>query len=103
MLDRADEPDPPTFLLCDADLGPSAGELPGLVEAVARGDCDLAVGAFRDRVGGGFGIARGFARWAIERRCGYRAEAPISGQRAMAAEVLRAVLPFARATGWRPG
>jgi glycosyltransferase involved in cell wall biosynthesis len=103
VLDRADEDDPPTFLLCDADLGPSAGELRGLVEAVAKGDCDLAVGAFRDRVGGGFGIALGFARWAIERRCGYRAEAPISGQRAMAAEVLRAVLPLAAGYGMETG
>jgi glycosyltransferase involved in cell wall biosynthesis len=103
VLDRADHPDPPTFLLCDADLGRSAQELPGLVEVVARGDCDLAVGAFRDRVGGGFGVALSFARWAIERRCGYRAEAPISGQRAMAAEVLRAVLPFAEGYGMETG
>lgn len=103
VLGRADEGDPPTFLLCDGDLGRSAKELPGLVEAVARGDCDLAVGAFRDRVGGGFGLARGFARWAIARRCGYRAEAPISGQRAMAAEVLAAVLPFARGYGMETG
>ena len=103
VLDRADAADPPTFLLCDADLGPSARELPGLVEAVERGDCDLAVGAFRDRVGGGFGIALSFARWAIERRCGYRAEAPISGQRAIAAEVLRAVLPFAQGYGMETG
>jgi glycosyltransferase involved in cell wall biosynthesis len=99
VLGRADEADPPTFLLCDADLGASASELPGLVEAVARGECDLAVGAFRDRAGGGFGVARGFARWAIERRCGYRAEAPISGQRALAAKVLPAVLPFAKGYG----
>jgi glycosyltransferase involved in cell wall biosynthesis len=103
VLDRADEGDPPTFLLCDGDLGRSARELPGLVEAVARGECDLAVGAFRDRVGGGFGLARGFARWAIARRCGYRAEAPISGQRAMAAEVLAAVLPFAKGYGMETG
>jgi len=103
VLDRAEDPDPPTFLLCDADLGSSAGELPGLVEAVARGDCDLAVGTFRDRVGGGFGIARSFARWAIERRCGYRAEAPISGQRALAAKVLPAVLPFAKGYGMEMG
>jgi hypothetical protein len=90
-------------VLCDADLGRSARELPRLVEVVARGDCDLAVGAFRDRVGGGFGVALSFARWAIERRCGYRAKAPISGQRAMAAEVLRAVLPFAEGYGMETG
>jgi glycosyltransferase involved in cell wall biosynthesis len=98
-VDRADQPDPPTFVLCDADLGASARELRRLVEAVERGDCDLAVGAFRDRVGGGFGIALGFARWAIERRCGYRARSPISGQRAMPAGVLQAVLPFATGYG----
>ncbi len=103
MLDRVDDPDPPTFLLCDADLGKSARELPALVVAVARRDCDLAVGAFRDRVGGGFGLALSFARWTIQRRCGYRAEAPISGQRAMAAEVLRAVLPFASGYGMETG
>lgn len=103
VLDRADEGDPPTFLLCDGDLGRSARELASLVEAVAGGDCDLAVGAFRERLGGGFGLARGFARWAIERRCGYRAEAPISGQRAMAAHVLAAVLPFAKGYGMETG
>ncbi len=99
VIDRAEESEPPTFLLCDADLGASARELTPLVEAVEGGDCDLAVAAFRDRVGGGFGIARGFARWVIERRCGYRAKAPISGQRAMPAGVVRALLPFAPGYG----
>ena len=102
VIDRGDERDPPAFLLCDADLGESAGELGSLVDAVETGDCDLAVAAFRDRAGGGFGIALGFARWAIERRCGYRARAPISGQRAMSAEVLRAVVPFAPGYGMEP-
>ena len=87
--------DPPIFVLCDGDLGASARQLPRLVEAVEAGDCDLAVAAFARRVGGGFGIALRFARWAIYRRSGYRAIAPISGQRAMRADVLRAVLPFA--------
>jgi len=103
VLHRADEPDPPTFLLCDADLGASARELRGLVEAVEGGDCDLAVAAFRDRVGGGFGIGLRFARWAIERRCGYRAGAPISGQRAMQGQVLRTVVPFAPGYGMETG
>jgi glycosyltransferase involved in cell wall biosynthesis len=98
-LDRAAEPDPPIFLLCDADLGASAGQLPTLIRAVEDGECDLAVAAFRRRVGGGFGIARGFARWAIERRCGYLAAAPLSGQRAMRATVLRGLLPLAPGYG----
>jgi glycosyltransferase involved in cell wall biosynthesis len=95
--------DPPTFLLCDGDLGASAGELRRLVAAVEAGECDLAVGAFSKRVGGGLGIALGFGRWAIANRSGYRAGAPISGQRAMRGEVLRAVLPFAPGYGMEPG
>jgi glycosyltransferase involved in cell wall biosynthesis len=98
-LARAGGSDQPTFLLCDADLGSSASELPALVEAVERRKCDLAVGAFRRRVGGGFGITLGFARWAIVRRCGYRAKAPISCQRAMRAAVLRSLVPFAPGYG----
>jgi len=97
-------PDPPRLvLLCDGDLGASAARLAPLVEAVRRGECDLAVAAFSRRVGGGFGFALGFARWAIRRRCGYEAGAPISGQRAMRAEVLRAVLPFAPSYGMEIG
>ena len=96
-------PPPARFLLCDGDLGRSAARLPPLVEAVARGDCDLAVAAFSRRVGGGFGVARGFARWAIRRRCGVEAGAPISGQRAMGVDVLRATLPFAPGFGIEVG
>ncbi|MQA72883.1 MAG: glycosyltransferase [Solirubrobacterales bacterium] len=92
-----------TVLLCDGDLGASAGALRGLVDAVDRGECDLAIAAFRDRVGGGFGVALRFARWAIRSRCGYRAGAPISGQRAMRVEVLRATLPFAAGYGMEVG
>jgi glycosyltransferase involved in cell wall biosynthesis len=103
VLDRADERDPPTFLLCDADLGESAGQLRALVESVEAGECDLAIAAFRNRVGGGFGVALAFGRWAIRRRCGYEAGAPISGQRAMTAAVLRTVHPFAPGFGMEVG
>ena len=90
-------------LVCDGDLGGSAAALPPLVEMVARGDADLAVAAFGRRVGGGFGIALGFARRAIRDRSGFEAAAPISGQRAMQTEVLRAVLPFAAGYGMEVG
>ncbi len=90
-------------LLCDADLGGSAGEVARLLDAVRDGECDLAVAAFRVRAGGGLGIAVGFARWAIERRCGYRATAPISGQRAMRAPTLASLLPFADGFGLETG
>jgi glycosyltransferase involved in cell wall biosynthesis len=97
------EPAPELVLLCDGDLGASAAELAALVEAVEGGECDLAIAAFSQRVGGGFGVALGFARWAIRRRCGLETTAPISGQRAMRAEVLGAVLPFARGYGMEVG
>jgi glycosyltransferase involved in cell wall biosynthesis len=98
-----DESVPELVLLCDADLAGSAVELPALVAAVEDGSCDLAVAAFANRVGGGFGIALGFARWAIERRSGYRAQAPISGQRAMRTELLGELLPFAAGYGMEIG
>jgi glycosyltransferase involved in cell wall biosynthesis len=94
---------PAVFLLCDGDLGASARRLPPLVEAVRAGDSDLAVAAFARRVGGGLGLAVGFARWAIGRRCGFQATAPISGQRALSAGVLEDVLPFAPDFGLEVG
>ncbi|HEX7058568.1 MAG TPA: glycosyltransferase family 2 protein [Solirubrobacterales bacterium] len=90
-------------LLCDGDLGDSAAHLRPLVEAVRSGECDLAVAGFSTRVGGGFGIALGFAGWAIRRLCGIETTAPISGQRALRVEVLRATLPFASGYGMEVG
>ena len=97
------DPLPSVALLCDADLGTSASRLTALVDAVREDSCDLAVGAFRAREGGGFGIALAFARWAIARRCGFRAQAPLSGQRAMRGEALSTVLPLAPGFGMELG
>jgi hypothetical protein len=57
------------------------------------------VASFARRVGGGFGFAVGFSRWAIGRRTGHEPNAPISGQRALKPELLRAVVPFAPGFG----
>jgi glycosyltransferase involved in cell wall biosynthesis len=104
LLPLAEGPDPkPVVLLCDGDLAASADALKLLVEEVRAGRADLAVAAFAKRVGGGFGWALGFARWAIRRRCGFEAGAPISGQRALRAEVLPAVVPFAPRFGMEIG
>jgi glycosyltransferase involved in cell wall biosynthesis len=91
------------FLLCDGDLGESAGRLEALVEAVRAGEADIAVAAFSRRVGGGIGLSVGFARWAIRRRCGLEARAPISGQRALSEGTLEDVLPFAHGFGMEIG
>jgi glycosyltransferase involved in cell wall biosynthesis len=90
---------PGTVVLCDGDLGASAGRLAPLAEAVESGHCDLAVAAFSRREGGGFGIAVGFAGWAIRRLTGLELAAPISGQRAMRGSLLPSLLPFAPGFG----
>jgi glycosyltransferase involved in cell wall biosynthesis len=95
--------DPAVFVLCDGDLADSASELGPLAAAVAGGQADLAVAAFSRRVGGGLGLALGFARWAIRRRCGFRARAPLSGQRALSGQALGEVLPLARGYGMEVG
>ena len=92
-----------TVLLCDGDLGPSAGRLSALVDAVESGECDLAVGAFAHPEGGGLGIALGYSRRAVERACGARLQAPLSGQRAMRLSTLRDLLPFAEGWGLETG
>jgi glycosyltransferase involved in cell wall biosynthesis len=96
-------PDDATVLLCDADLGESAGELVPLVKAVEAGRCDLAVARFANPEGGGFGFTFGYARNAVERLCGARFEAPLSGQRAMRVATLRELIPFADGWGLETG
>jgi glycosyltransferase involved in cell wall biosynthesis len=91
-------PDDATVLLCDADLGASAGELRPLVDAVEAGRCDLAIARFAEARGGGFGLTLGYGRRAVRRLCGARVHSPLSGQRAMRIGTLRLLLPFA--AGW---
>ena len=95
VLSRALEPDPPVFVLADGDLGASAAQLPALARAVREGRCDLAIGAFAARVGGGFGLALGFARWAVRDLTGLHLQSPISGQRALSGVAFATLVPFA--------
>jgi glycosyltransferase involved in cell wall biosynthesis len=88
------EGDPDVVLLCDGDLGASAAALTGLL-----GHADMAIARFARRVGGGFGIALKSSRWVVEKRSGRTLEAPLSGQRALTADALRKVLPFAPGFG----
>jgi glycosyltransferase involved in cell wall biosynthesis len=90
---------PDIVLLCDGDLGSSAAALEPLVAAVQAGTADVAVATFARRVGGGFGLALGLARKAVQKHANRYLEAPLSGQRALNVEVLKAVLPFAKGFG----
>jgi glycosyltransferase involved in cell wall biosynthesis len=106
-------PDDATVLLCDADLGATAGELRPLVDAVEAGRCELAIARFAvsarvresaTRFGsGGLGLTIGYARRAVERLCGTRVAAPLSGQRAMRIGTLRQLLPLADGWGLETG
>ena len=95
VMAQALEPDPPIVVLCDGDLEDSARELPELAAAVRDGQLDLAIARFRVKVGGGFGFAVNFSRWATRRLSGLELAAPISGQRALRGDVLPVVVPFA--------
>jgi glycosyltransferase involved in cell wall biosynthesis len=99
LLPLAERPDAPTIVFCDGDLGDSAIELGRLAEAVEAGECDLAVASFARREGGGFGVALGFARWAVRRLTALSLSAPISGQRALRGDALPKLVPFAAGFG----
>jgi hypothetical protein len=87
------------IVLCDGDLGESARELRALAAPVRDGALDLAIARFQVKVGGGFGLAVGFSRWATRRLAGLELAAPISGQRALRGELLAVVVPFAAGFG----
>jgi glycosyltransferase involved in cell wall biosynthesis len=80
--------DAAVVLFADADLAGSAASLRALVAPVRSGAADLAIGAPPASGPSGFGLVERFARWGIGRLGGRRMERPISGQRAMRAEVL---------------
>jgi glycosyltransferase involved in cell wall biosynthesis len=103
VLHRALEPEPPVFVLVDGDLGESAARLTALADVVRDGRADLAVAVFAARVGGGFGLAVGFAHRAIRRLCGLDTRAPISGQRALSGPAFATVVPFAPRFGMEIG
>lgn len=94
VLEDGPPSDGAVVLLADADLARSASKLAPLALAVQSGEADLTVAMFASRVGGGFGVALGFAHWAIEKRCGLDTQAPISGQRALSYDALEQVAPF---------
>ena len=59
-------------------MGPQAGEILPLIEAVVRGGCHMAVARFASSRGGGLGLVRNLARWGICLCTGVRLQAPLS-------------------------
>jgi hypothetical protein len=87
------------WLLADADLGSTAARLGPLVDAVREGRADIAIAVFPELEGGGFGLVKATAAWAIARLTGFEAEEPLSGQRALSAAALATVRPLAPGFG----
>jgi hypothetical protein len=85
-----------TLLVCDADLEGDLGPL-------GAADADLAIAAFAERSGGGFGIAKRVARALIAARCGYVAREPLSGQRRLSQRARAACFPLAAGFGVETG
>jgi Glycosyl transferase family 2 len=87
------------WLFADADLGSSAAGLGTLLEIVLAGRADLAIALFPRQGGGGLGTVKRSSARAIRLLSGFRADEPLSGQRAITAACLDAVRPLARGFG----
>jgi hypothetical protein len=88
------------YLFLDADLGSTAGEGRVLLDLVASGRTDLAIGVLpRDPRHGGFRLVKRLGTSVIRAQCGFRAGEPLSGQRALTGEVMSAVRPLAPGFG----
>ena len=80
------------YLLVDGDVGGSAAAARALLGPVLAGDADMAVGVLPSAgTRGGFGLVRDVSAAGSARASGWRPTAPLSGQRAVRAETLRAV------------
>jgi Glycosyl transferase family 2 len=88
--ERAAPPGP--LLLCDADLR-------GSLRPLLTSDADLTVAAFRERIGGGFGIAKSVGRGLIRLRTGRSTREPLSGQRLVGPRAREACFPLAPGFG----
>lgn len=87
------------WLFTDADLGSSAEGLGMLLEIVVSGRADLGIALFPRQDGGGLGTVKRSSAGAIRLLSGFRADEPLSGQRAITAACLDAVRPFAGGFG----
>lgn len=84
----------------DGDLGECAEQVGLILEPVINKKADLAIAAFPPaRKKGGFGLVKGTARRAIKKAGQIDVISPLSGQRAMTMELLKAVIPFHEAYG----
>ncbi len=93
-------PDADIYLLVDADTGASAAEVVALLGPILGGAADLVVGVLPPAgSAAGFGLVRALASALIGRAAGVATTAPLSGQRAIRGDALRACRPLGRRFG----
>ena len=85
-------PDAAVYLLVDGDVGASATAARALLRPVLDGEADMTVGVL-PAAGkrGGFGLVRDLSAAGSARATGWRPTTPLSGQRAVRAEILRSL------------
>lgn len=92
------------LLLLDGDLGGSAAEAGKLVAPLLDELADMTIARFpKPGKKGGFGLVKGLAAWGIRSMTGLRAEAPLSGQRALTRAVVKSLGYFASGYGVEVG
>jgi glycosyltransferase involved in cell wall biosynthesis len=80
------------LVFLDADLGATVRYLPMLLKPILRGEADMAIAKLPITRGqGGFGLVKRLAYIGIYRLSGYKAQAPLSGQRALRRDVLERI------------
>lgn len=99
---RARGMNPKLLVFADADLGATASEMASVVSAVVSGRGDMAIAGFPSAKNpGGFGLVVGLARRGIRRLTGLDLKWPLSGQRAISAELFYGMLKNDGASGIR--
>jgi hypothetical protein len=97
-------PDADVYLLVDDDTGATAALAERLLPPVLAGSADMTVAVLPSAgTRGGFGTVAEVARRAIARASGFRARAPLSGQRAVRGPLLRSLVPLADRFGLETG
>ena len=100
LLERNDDhSERPYLLFLDGDLAESAGCAGALVEPVRRGQADMTIAVFTDRVrAGGHGFVIGLSGAGIRRATGWSPAQPLNGQRCLTRAAFEAARPLA--AGW---
>lgn len=92
------------FLFLDADLGGTAKEAYKLLLPLLNQEADMTIAVFPQvKRKSGFGLVKGTARWGVRCLSGLDLKEPLSGQRALSREVLKAIIPFRSGYGVEVG